>query len=251
VRERTLWSSADRVLAVSNAISNDLVRFYGVRRDSVRVVYNGVDTELFKPSAAPVLPEGLESLEGKRIILFVGSFRTVKGIWWLIRAMRFVKASVPDAHLLCVGGAPKWLGKTDHWSMLNREVEREDLRGNVTLLNAVTNRKLPSYYCAAEMLVLPSLYEAFSKVLLEAMASGKPVIATRTGGNPEAVVDGVTGRLVPYGSAEALASAIVSLMEDTKSSAAMGRSSRSRAEAIFSWRSVAERVSSAYNELSR
>jgi len=142
------------------------------------------------------------------------------------------------------------LGDTDYWRILNEEIDRADLRGAVTLSEAVSNQELPAYYAFAEMLVLPSYYEAFAKVVLEAMACGKPVIATRTGGLPEAVVDGVTGRLVPYGYVEALASAIVDLMQDQRTMAAMGRTSRSMVEKTFSWHAVADRVNNVYREIS-
>jgi starch synthase len=249
MRERTLWSSADRVLTVSRALLNDLVDSYKIDPSRGRVVYNGVDTDYFRPAKDPEVPASLQGLAGKRVVLYVGHFGLRKGVFYLIRAMRTVKQQVPDAHLVCVGGIPSWLGDRDYWSILKREVESNGVSDRVTLLDKVRNRDLPAYYNRASVFALASYYESLSKVTMEAMACGIPVVAAGSGGIPELVEDGVTGRLVPYGSDEALAQALVTILSDEVMARRMGSQGREKMVRSFTWPSVAERVRSVYDEL--
>jgi len=249
LRERMMWSSADRVLVVSNAVMRDLTGFYGVNPGKIRIVYNGVDTNLFSPLDDSPLPEKMANLGGKRIILFVGHFGLRKGIFFAIRAMKRVKSEIPDAHLLCIGGTPSWLGRNDFEQMLRGEVQRNEVEGCVTLLDAVKNTDLAGFYRHSEVFVLPTYYEAFPKVVVEAMACGKPILATRAGGIPELVEDGETGLLVPYGSPDAISEKLVTLLEDGSMRAAMGKRGRERVVRLFTWHAVAERTRSAYDEL--
>ncbi|HME19261.1 MAG TPA: glycosyltransferase family 4 protein [Nitrososphaerales archaeon] len=249
LREKSLWRSADRVLTVSRTLLNDIRDSYGVPESRLRVVYNGADTDLFRPDGSSELPPALRSLEGKKIILYVGHFGLRKGIVFLIRAMRIVQKEVPDSHLVCIGGVPEWLGGEDYWGLLRREIEDNGVSERVTLMDKVRNVDLPDYYRAASVFALPSYYETISKVTMEAMACGIPVIATNTGGIPEVVDDGTTGILVPYASVEALASALSTLLNDDRMSRRMGTMGRAKVERVFTWQAVAQRVKSVYDEL--
>jgi len=249
LRERTLWSSADRLLVVSKAVMRDVVESYGVDQAKVRVVYNGIDTELFSPSVRGPLPPQLTPLAGKRVIIFVGHFGLRKGIFYAIRAMRRVREEFPDVHLVCVGGTPAWLGRNDYRRMLEEEARRNGVENSVTLLEAVKNTELVEFYRHSEALVLPTYYEAFSKVAAEAMGCGLPVVATRTGGLPEVVVDGETGFLTSFGDSEAISARLITLLGDGQLRERMGARGRERVAREFTWHAVAERTRSAYNEL--
>ncbi len=249
LRERAFWFSADRVLTVSRTLMEDLSGYYKISRSKIRVVYNGVDTELFSPGKPMVLPAELAELADKRVILYVGHFGLRKGIVFLIRAMKEVLERVSDAHLLCVGGVPSWLGDGEYWALLKGEVQRNNLLGHVTLMDAVKNEKLPDYYRFSELLALPSYYESFSKVAIEAMACGRPVVGTATGGLPEVVQNESGGILVPFRAVEFLAGAIIRLLENNKERLRMGSWGRRRVEEMFTWRSVARRTKDAYDEI--
>jgi glycosyltransferase involved in cell wall biosynthesis len=248
-RERIFWSSADRVLTVSGASRDDVTGFYRLPESKVRVVYNGVDADLFNPGVPPVLPDRIANLKGKRIILYAGHFGLRKGIFFLVRAMAMVKKEVPDAHLVCIGGAPKWLKGMDYLSILRKTADTAGVSDSVTFLDAVPNPDLVRYYACSEVFALPSYYETFSKVAVEAMACGKPVVATDAGGLREVVDQGRTGILVEFASPTKLASAIISLMQDRKMAKEMGRLGREKVEAMFTWHSVADRVKGVYDEL--
>ena len=249
MRERLMWTSSLRILSVSRVLANDIEETYHVNPSKVRVVYNGVDTDVFRRTEGGAIPEPLKPFEGRRIILFVGHFGIRKGIFYMIRAMKGILSEVPDAHLVCIGGVPEWLREEDPWRVLRNEIESEGVGDHVTLLDRVGNRDLVTYYSMADVFVLPSYYESFSKVTLEAMACSLPVVASNMGGLPEMVVSGETGELVPYGSPPALTSTIVSLLEDPKRARAMGTLGRQRVEQMFTWKAVAKRVSTVYEEL--
>ena len=248
IREKYLWRSADKVLAVSQTLMRDMRDSYGISQDRLSVVYNGADTGLFRPGAQEI-PAPLKELSNKKIVLYVGHFGLRKGIFFLIRAMRVLRSRVPDCHLVCIGGVPSWLGGDDYWGLLRQEIELNGVKESVTLMDKVKNSDLPAYYRAAKVFALPSYYETISKVTLEAMASGLPVVATNTGGIPEVVDDGKTGILVPYGSVSGLATALETILSDEELSRKMGGSGRTKVENQFTWGAVAERVKAAYGEL--
>lgn len=248
-RERLLWSRANRVLAVSGSVKSDLGTTYGIPSSKVDVVYNGVDTRIFRQLPDFSFPSQLRVFQNKRIVLYVGHFGLRKGILFLIRAMKAVVREVPDAVLVCVGGVPGWLGNRAYWEYLERCIKGNDLDGKVLLLDKVPNGELPSFYSAAELFVLPSYYEAFAKVIIEAMACGKPVVVTKGGGPAEAVDDGKTGLLVDYGSETQLSEAILRVLEDENLSKRLGSNAKSIVEKNFTWDAVADRISRAYEQV--
>ncbi len=249
LREKALWSSADRVAAVSQKVKNDLISYYGLRPDKIGVTYNGIDATLFKPRTDGEIPN-MPALKGKKIVLYVGHFGLRKGIVHLLEAMKRVTKEVPDSVLVCVGGVPDWLGKTRYWSHLDSLIRGSELSDKVFMLDKVPNSELPMYYSACSVFVLPSYYEAFAKVVLEAMGCGKPVITSLEGGPSEAVVNGKdAGILVPYGSEERLAEALITLLQDERLAKEMGRNGRERIEKDFTWPIVAGRIDSMYREV--
>lgn len=249
LRERMLWAAAKRVVTVSGAIQNDLVTHYGIPRERIRVVYSGVDTDVFQPISNPEVPEGLRGVEGRKVVLYVGHFGLRKGLLFLIQAMRSIVRSVPDAVLVCVGGVPPFLGKVDYWAFLKRAIEINDLKDKVFLLDKVPNSILPVYYSLSRVLVLPSYYEAFGKTVVEAMACSKPVVASKEGGLREVVDDGETGFLVKYGSVIGIAKAVTDILQNEDLGAEMGRKGRKRVERDFTWKAVTDRINSVYEEL--
>jgi len=247
MRERLLWSSGDRVLTVSRAIKEDIVDYYHLPSRQVEVVYNGVDTSRFARLGHVEPPSTLSGIRDKSLILYVGHFGLRKGLMHLLDAMPVIVKEAPDAHLLCVGGAPRWLGGEDYWQLLRSQIQKLDLQNRVTLMDAVPNSQLPSFYGAAKVFALPSYYESFSKVAVEAMSCELPVVATRAGGLMEVIEDGKTGILVPYGDAPALAGAILELLKDPGKAREMGRLGRIRAQGMFTWEAVAGRVKNVYD----
>ena len=247
-RERLFWSLANRVLAVSTCLKQDLIDYYNLNGSRIDVVYNGVDTRLFHRVSSEV-PEPLKKFEGKKIVLYVGHFGPRKGLIFLIRALPEIALTVPDAVVVAVGGVPAWLGKNKYWAYLKNEIAKRGMEEKIFLLDRVPNEMLPAYYSNANVFVLPSFYEAFAKVVLEAMACECPVVITREGGPQEAIDEGKSGFLIDYASESQLATAVSSILRDEGKAREMGVKARERILKDFTWEAVARRVNLAYGEI--
>lgn len=248
-REKMLWSTANKIITVSNAIKSDLTVSYGFDPEKITVVYNGVNIKVFRPISDARLPEKFRAFEGKRIVLYVGHFGLRKGVLHLIKAMQKVTRQVPDSVLLCIGGVPAWLGSTDYWAYLKQAVKQADLEDKIILSDRIPNQELPNFYSLASVFVLPSYYEAFAKVVLEAMACGKPVVASKKGGLEEAIENGKSGFTFDFGNVDQLADAIITIMQDEKLAKNMGEIGRRRVERDFTWTAVANRIEAVYDQV--
>ncbi|HEV8361602.1 MAG TPA: glycosyltransferase family 4 protein [Candidatus Thermoplasmatota archaeon] len=228
----TQRTQPDAIVCVSRAEAALLA----ARAGKVRVIPNGVDPA---PWAA-ARGEGLRARLGVRgpVALYVGRLAGNKGLPTLLDAW----ARLPAGDLLVVG-------EGHLRAQVEERAARPDLAGRVRLLGPVPDAQLREATAACDVLVLPSEYEAFGIVLLEAMAAGKPCVAARAGGMPEVVEDGVTGLLVPHGDAAALAAALAQLANDPKLAAAMGRAGQQRVQDRYTWSAVAERTEALYREL--
>jgi 1,2-diacylglycerol 3-alpha-glucosyltransferase len=247
LREKALWRAADRIAAVSTSVVSDLASRYGIGKEKVRLVYNGVDPSLFRESSEP---NGgpFPSVSGK-VVLYVGHFGLRKGIPILLEAMKSIADKVKDSYLLCVGGIPPWLPQAGYMTYLNGLAERYGLKDRVHFHDRVSQNALPAIYSRASVFVLPSYYEAFPKVLIEAMACGVPVVATKPGGTVDSVEEGSNGFLVPYGDSKALADRVVALLQDGGLSRRMGANGKERVLREFTWEAVARRLDRVYDEV--
>ncbi len=199
-------------------------------RDKCTVVPLGVDHRRFHPPARP--------FDGPPTLLFVGRLRYYKGLDTLLRAL----PALPDVQLNVVGTGPMETA----WQALTHDL---GLEARVHFLGEVSDADLPARYRQAHLFVLPAnaRSEAFGMVLLEAMASGLPCVSTELGtGTSWVVQDGVTGRVVPPRSPEAMAAAIGELLGDPARLREMGRAARARVEAEFTQERMVERVLAAY-----
>lgn len=180
-------------------------------------VYNGIDVESFNERVRDSVPERVDPRppdDDGVVFLTIGRYSAAKNQLTLIEAMGEVVSAVPDAHLILVG----W-GELE--SSLRSAVRRTGLEEHVTVAGRVSAEygDVPSvydYYALADVFVLPSLTEGLSVVLLEAMAAGLPIVASRIPGNDEAVVDDQTGSLVPADSVDALARAMIAMADDDR-----------------------------------
>jgi glycosyltransferase involved in cell wall biosynthesis len=156
--------------------------------------------------------------------LFVGALEPNKSVDVLLEAWRDVVEHVPGARLTLVGSGSQR-------DALQRRVELASLEGSVRFTGTVSRQEVRDLLDASRLLVLPSRSEGMGRVILEAFARGRPVVATRVGGIPELVEDGITGRLVPPEDPQALAKALVEMLQDVNPAAAMGRAARAAIEA--------------------
>ena len=211
------------------------VRALGVGEERIHAIPQGVDCRLFK--IEPDRP----GRGGPWRILYVGRHDRRKGLDVLLEAMHRLRHDGRDLQLRLVGGSPV-SGTAEEY---RRRVEALGLADCVDFVDEQPHKDIPRFMAEADLFVLPSFYDSFGVVVAEAMACGLPVVATRCGG-PEELVEEESGKLVPTGDAEGLASAILAVIDN------YGRydrkAIRARAEARWDLRKVAERIYSVYEK---
>lgn len=227
---------SDRIIAISRAVERELAA-QGADPRRITVVYNGVDLD-GPATGVSVRPAGIP--EGDPLVGMVGRLSPEKGYRYFLEAAALVRPRKPGARFVIVGGGPERGEIAD-------KVRELGLDG--VLLMTGFRADVGEIMGALDVLVLASTAEGLGLVILEAMAAGKPVVATRVGGIPEAVEDGVTGLLVPPGDPGAMAGAILALAADRARAAEMGRAGRKRVEEKFSGRAMAEETARIYREV--
>ena len=205
--EKDLAQNCQRIMAATEREKEHLVRYYGARREQIAVVPCGVNLDLFGPMDKRVVRKQLGFAEDESIVLFVGRLAPIKGIDRLLRAMTHLKTPKPR-RLVIIGGDDHNTPEMQHLEHLCIELGVQDA---VVFLGRVEHEKLPPYYCAADVVVLPSHYESFGLVALEALASGTPVVATPVGAMQAILVEGETGYVVANGAPQLLAAGIEKL----------------------------------------
>jgi glycosyltransferase involved in cell wall biosynthesis len=251
MREIFLWRHADLLIAVSQAQKEELKALYGIGNEKIRVVYLGVDPTVFRHYNDISFLRDRLKLVNKRVILFVGHFGLRKGIPFLIKAMPQILREHPNVVLLCVGGTPKWLGTRLYWDYLENMIREVSIGKNVRLVGEVPHHELPYYYSMADVFAFPTLYEAFGKVIVEAMACEAPVVASKVGGIPEIIEHKCNGLLIEPGNVDELAYAINSLLSDSEFAERLGEKARQTVIEKFTWRHTAENLTKIYSELMR
>jgi D-inositol-3-phosphate glycosyltransferase len=241
--ETRITGAVDRIIAANSVERAHLVWYYGAPADRIAVIPCGVDTELFQPMGAATA-KGLLELPPDPLLLYVGRLQPIKGLETLLEAMAHLDGGT---RLLIVGGDQDE-PENGHGEYLRGRVAALDLGARVRFLGAQPQERLRLFYAAADATVMPSYYESFGMVALEAMACGSPVVASRVGGLTTTVRDGVTGFLVPEGDAAALAERLAAVLAEPRLRERLGREA-TRWAAEHRWPCVAERVCGLYAEL--
>jgi glycosyltransferase involved in cell wall biosynthesis len=223
----------DDLITVSQAAADSVARSFGIASERIRVVYNGVDTELFRPEPAA-------KKVAKRLIFVGNTEDRKKGIRYLLEAMLYLPR---DVSLTVVdGGAPRYL----HMEELMRKFH---LEGRVFCTGKIPSAEVAKKYQEAEIGVVASVYEGFGFPAAEAMATGLPLVTTRGGALPEvAGPDGEAAFLVPTRDPQALAQAVKKLLDDPPLQKKMGEAGRKRIERLFSWDVACREMTRVYLE---
>ena len=248
--EAQVVRQADRLIAATPAEESQLITLYGADPDKISILPPGVDLARFRPMRQELAREILDiPLAPHRNILFAGRIERLKGIDTLFRAIALLReqapATVADLCVCIIGGDP-WAATPDaEMARLQRIRAELTLDNVVTFLGARDQDELPQHYAAADMLVMPSHYESFGMVSLEAMAMGIPVIASDVGGLAHLVQDGVNGYKVPQQDPQALADRIRAMLEDDDLRSHLGCHAWEFAQ-DYGWAFIAERMLAVY-----
>ncbi len=238
--EKNGVNHADRIIAVSAEMKEDIIEAYQAPSEKVVVIHNGIDLNQYHPA------KGRSYLDTQGInypyLLFVGRISRQKGIIQLLDAM----TRLDQVHLVLCASSPDT-------PELEREVrEKVQQNPNVKWINEmVPKSEVIQLYSHAEAFICPSIYEPFGIINLEAMACKAPVIASRVGGIKEVVIDGETGFLVPPDDPDELARKIRFTLDNKDLVTKFKENGRKRVEQHFSWESIAKRTVDLYHQMSR
>jgi glycosyltransferase involved in cell wall biosynthesis len=233
VAGRVARGRTDRFIAVSDAVKRGLVEA-GVPTGRIRTVYPAVDVDALIASAREQPPAGLP--EGHPLVGMLGRLEPVKGSGYLIAAAARVRGSMPDVAVVIAGDGSERSG-----------LEPRAATTGVTLIGDVSCAS--GFLSALDVVVVPSLSEAFGLVAAEASALGKPVVATSTGGLPEVVEHGVSGLVVPPRDPAALADAILRLLGDPAMRARMGEAGQRIVRERFGLERMADELVAVYRDI--
>ncbi|CAN5499717.1 glycogen synthase [soil metagenome] len=258
--EKTAFEAADAVIAVSAGMARDILRSYPLIDPArVKVVHNGIDLDRWQRIEDPELVRELGVDPDRPSIVFVGRITRQKGLPYLLEAAKRLPADVQL--VLCAGApdTPEILAEVQ----AGVDALQTERSGVVWLDRLLSQHELAALLSHATTFVCPSVYEPLGIVNLEAMACGAPVVGTATGGIPEVVADGLTGRLVPIEQVQDgtgtpvdpakfiadLAAILTEVVSDPATARLMGEAGRLRAREEFSWDSIAARTRAIYEEL--
>ncbi|MCL4302975.1 MAG: glycosyltransferase [Anaerolineae bacterium] len=245
--EGEIMRFADRLIAATPLEKNQMTWLYGADAKKISIVPPGVDLARFKPMDPRLAREQVGVPSEDQMLLFVGRIQPLKGIDTLIRALALVKKREPAlARKICVsiiGGDPNPDSEVEQVEFERLETLRAELGISdlVTFLGAKDQDTLVYYYAAAEMVVMPSHYESFGMVALEAMACGTPVIASDVGGLSFSIEDGYNGYRVPNRDPQALADKIILLLKHRVLRDQLGEQARMWVQ-HYSWVNIAEEL---------
>jgi glycosyltransferase involved in cell wall biosynthesis len=235
--DRVLCALATRVIATSRAVARRFARAPG----KVRLVPNGVDLKHFAPRPpSAALRAMLAVPPSAPVAVSIGRHVPEKGYRHLLDAAALVARAKPGVHWILVGDGE-----------LRSELEAQARRlGLASCVHFTGSRDdVADVLALADVFVLPSESEGFGRVLVEAMAMGRPVVATNIGGIPDVVLDGMTGLLVERAAPAALADAVRALLDDPARAARLGAAGRARAESTFSLGAHVDAVERVYDEV--
>jgi glycogen(starch) synthase len=231
--ERWLVSEAERVITCSAFMREQVSASLGADPQRMDVIPNEVDLELFSEEGRP------SEKSGRPTILFAGRLEYEKGVQTLLEAMPDIERELPGVELIVAGNGT-------YRPELERVAQELELDGSVRFQGFAEETRLRTLYREADVAVVPSLYEPFGLVVLEAMASGTPVVAAETGGLREILTDGSTGLHFPPGEARALARVVLRVLKDPALGGRLAHEARSALAARGSWTTAAARTAETY-----
>ena len=214
----------------------------GVPREKIRLIRSGVDLDEYsKPTGKTKVRKELDLSQDQHLVLYIGRLRAVKGVEFGLRAFALAKDKRPNLYMTLAGEGEQ---------LCDLQQLSNDLRINDHVKFLGVRNDSPDLLSAADSILMPSLKEGFPRTAIEAMAAGKPIVATRVGGTPEAIIDGETGILVPATDIYAMATALISLVDNASLRQQFGAAGTKLVREKFSIDSYVKRLDELYCQLS-
>jgi D-inositol-3-phosphate glycosyltransferase len=250
--ERRVLRKADHIIAATLAEQAQLEWLYNADLQKISIIPPGVDTDHFYPIPVDEARLFIGLRPDDRMVLFVGRIEPLKGLDTLIRAIACLKSSdiSQPVHLAIIGGDPDASSEDMTAEMYRIQSLCDDLclGKMVAFLGKRDQATLPYYYSAAEVVVMPSQYESFGMVALEAMACGTPVIASQVGGLAFLVQDNITGYTIPADEPQVLCDKLTAILVNEKLRLQLGENAHSYAQQ-YDWRKIATQIVAVYERL--
>ena len=248
--EKDVLRIADRIVAATQAELVQLQWLYQADTGKISVIPPGVDLSRFYPIPSDEAKEYIGIPPCERVLLYVGRIEPLKGIDVLIEAIAIMRKQGLQVCLSVIGGGMEGDPITANGEMIRLHALREEhgLTDMITFLGSRDQDKLPYYYSAADAVVVPSHYESFGMVALEAMACGTPVVASHVGGLAYLIQNGVTGYTVPVDDPHELAARLQDLISDEELRQMMSLQAATFA-GQYGWEKIALRILDEYQNL--
>ncbi|MDT7726028.1 MAG: glycogen synthase [Actinomycetota bacterium] len=235
-----LANRADAVITCSQAMRKEVAHLFEVEAADVTVIHNGIEERSWQVSADEVThARETYSPSGAPLLLFFGRLEWEKGVQDLLAALPRIRRSRPGTRLVIAG-------KGRHLDELIKQARRLRVRRAVDFVGHLTDRELRAVLAAADAVVLPSRYEPFGIVALEAAAAKAPLVASTAGGLGEVVIDGETGLAFTPGDVDALAGAVEAVLDDELAASRRAAAAQARLAADFDWGRIAEATAEVY-----
>lgn len=238
-----LQDGVDEVIAISRYMKRILAGFYGLDNQKITLIYNGVDTERYRPDIDGSSLRKKYRIPDGPLVLYVGRMDPYKGVQYLLKAVPIVLGDIPSAKFVIAGGSRFDQVRLPDITKSNR------MREALIFTGYVPENDMPSLYATCDVFCYPSTWEGFGLTPAEAQASAKPVIAFDNCAIPEVVKSGETGILVRSKDHVALGKAIVKLLKDSELRQRMGQEGRRRVQRLFSWDLAVEKTIEVYRRV--
>lgn len=231
---KIVLQNASTIIALSEDMRTKMCKI--CKRKDIVILPNGIEIENFKNIRSQKQQKKIE-----KSILFVGTLRPVKGVKYLIQAMRFINEKSPNTNLIIIGDGPDR-------NELEALVHEFNLEACTHFIGKVSNQEIPEYMAQADVFALPSLSEGFPLVIAEAMASGLPIVTTNVGGLPELIKNGENGFVVDSRSPRALAEKILLLLDDINLYKKISNTNKENAK-NYSWDGIVKKLENIYRKI--
>ena len=245
--EEKMLKRSNKIIAVSDFTRRELLQYYKVKEDKIRVIHNGVDVNKFQPAGDKrKAKEELGFNPDDTVILSVGRLYARKGLFTLIESMPQVVRRFPRAKFIISGR-----GQSNEMKKLVAHAQKLGVRGNIVFTGYFPDKKLPRLYQAADIFAFSTFYEHHPFAVLEALSTGLPVVTTKVGGIPETIEDGKNGFLCQPFNAREFSDRILYFLEHPAEASEMAQQARKTILEQFDWRLIVKKVLAVYEEVLR
>ena len=251
--EKNIIEEASCIISLSETEKNDLQEFYNAPAEKIIVIPGGVNLKQFHPLEKERAREITNLSNDDFILLYIGRLEWRKGIGTLISAVNLLKEDIPNLQLVIVGGKmygqQKNLKDLKEYGRLLKKTEEEGVKDRVKFIGRIDHGRLPFFYSAADIFIIPSYYEPFGLVALEGMASSVPIIVSKVGGLKTIIKDGLNGLLFEPHNPLDLKEKILKLYHSPEMADKMAKNGYNTVIKEYFWKNIADKIQNVYKSL--